>query len=46
MVKMGDIKVEYVATANMVADIFTKALDPKLFLKHRESLGLRMPEAC
>ncbi|SGZ27979.1 BQ5605_C026g10235 [Microbotryum silenes-dioicae] len=45
MVKKGEIKVEYIATADMVSDILTKALDPKLFVRHRESLGLRMPGA-
>ncbi|SGY14862.1 BQ5605_C013g07134 [Microbotryum silenes-dioicae] len=45
MVKKGEIKVEYIATADMVSDILTKALDPKLFVRHCESLGLRMPGA-
>ncbi|SCV69331.1 BQ2448_2351 [Microbotryum intermedium] len=31
MVKKRKIKVEYIATANMVLDILTKALEPKLF---------------
>ncbi|SCV70164.1 BQ2448_1558 [Microbotryum intermedium] len=45
MVKKREIKVEYIATADMVSDILTKALEPKLFARHRENLGLRMPGA-
>ncbi|SCV73209.1 BQ2448_7134 [Microbotryum intermedium] len=40
MVKKHEIKVEYIATANMVLDILTKALEPKLFAQHCENLGL------
>ncbi|SGZ31712.1 BQ5605_C045g12237 [Microbotryum silenes-dioicae] len=36
-----EIDVVYIATADMFADIFTKALGPKPFLFHRENLGLR-----
>ncbi|SGZ06990.1 BQ5605_C031g10985 [Microbotryum silenes-dioicae] len=36
-----EIDVVYIATADMFANIFTKALGPKLFLFHRENLGLR-----
>ncbi|SGY14501.1 BQ5605_C010g06207 [Microbotryum silenes-dioicae] len=37
-----EIDVVYIATADMFADIFTKALGPKPFLFHRENLGLRV----
>ncbi|SGY28317.1 BQ5605_C080g12972 [Microbotryum silenes-dioicae] len=36
-----EIDVVYIATADMFADIFTKALGPKPFLFYRENLGLR-----
>ncbi|SGZ29090.1 BQ5605_C058g12700 [Microbotryum silenes-dioicae] len=36
-----EIDVVYIATADMFADIFTKALGPKPFLFHWENLGLR-----
>ncbi|SGZ05209.1 BQ5605_C032g11115 [Microbotryum silenes-dioicae] len=36
-----EIKVRYIATGNMFADIFTKALGPKPFIFHRTNLGLR-----
>ncbi|SGZ29601.1 BQ5605_C051g12552 [Microbotryum silenes-dioicae] len=45
MVKKGEIKVEYIATADMVSNILTKALDPKVFVRHRKSLGLQIPGA-
>ncbi|SCV72356.1 BQ2448_3893 [Microbotryum intermedium] len=45
MVKKCEIKVKYIATANMVSDILTKALEPKLFARHCENLGLQMPGA-
>ncbi|SCV69317.1 BQ2448_2344 [Microbotryum intermedium] len=45
MVKKRKIKVEYIATADMVSDILTKALEPKLFARHRKNLGLQMPGA-
>jgi len=41
MVRLGDIVITYIATADMVADIFTKSLSPKPFLFHREGLGIR-----
>ncbi|SCV67082.1 BQ2448_5728 [Microbotryum intermedium] len=40
MVNRGDISLLHVGTADMVADIFTKALGPKVFLVHCYSLGL------
>ncbi|SCZ96664.1 BZ3500_MvSof-1268-A1-R1_Chr4-4g07530 [Microbotryum saponariae] len=36
-----EIEVRYIATGDMIADIFTKALGPKSFMFHRENLGLR-----
>ncbi|SCZ98792.1 BZ3500_MvSof-1268-A1-R1_Chr7-1g09273 [Microbotryum saponariae] len=36
-----EIEVRYIATGDMIADIFTKALGPKPFIFHRENLGLR-----
>ncbi|SCZ93983.1 BZ3500_MvSof-1268-A1-R1_Chr6-1g08347 [Microbotryum saponariae] len=36
-----EIEVRYIATGDMIADIFTKALGPKPFMFHRENLGLR-----
>ncbi|SGY29518.1 BQ5605_C002g01060 [Microbotryum silenes-dioicae] len=36
-----EIKVRYIATGDMFADIFTKALGPKPFIFHRTNLGLR-----
>ncbi|SGY38274.1 BQ5605_C003g01990 [Microbotryum silenes-dioicae] len=41
MVHQGDISLSHVGTANMVADIFTKALGPKIFGVHCYALGLR-----
>ncbi|SCV73495.1 BQ2448_7421 [Microbotryum intermedium] len=41
MVNRGDISLSHVGTNNMVADIFTKALGPKVFLTHCYALGLR-----
>ncbi|SCV72172.1 BQ2448_4866 [Microbotryum intermedium] len=38
----NEIDVRYIETGNMFADIFTKALGPKLFLFHRDNLGLRV----
>ncbi|SCV69321.1 BQ2448_2348 [Microbotryum intermedium] len=40
MVNQGDISLSHVGTNNMVADIFTKALGPKVFLTHCYALGL------
>ena len=37
-VAAGDISLEWISTTEQVADIFTKALDPALFLALRESL--------
>ena len=37
-VQRGDIAMEYVTTAEQLADIFTKALDPILFIKFRDRL--------
>ncbi|SGY79254.1 BQ5605_C008g05088 [Microbotryum silenes-dioicae] len=36
-----EIEVRYIATGDMFADIFTKALGPKPFIFHRTNLGLR-----
>ncbi|SCZ96106.1 BZ3500_MvSof-1268-A1-R1_Chr8-1g10009 [Microbotryum saponariae] len=36
-----EIEVRCIATGDMIADIFTKALGPKPFIFHRENLGLR-----
>ncbi|SCV71305.1 BQ2448_2893 [Microbotryum intermedium] len=41
MVNRGDISLSHMGTNNMVADIFTKALGPKVFLTHCYALGLR-----
>ncbi|SCV70650.1 BQ2448_3414 [Microbotryum intermedium] len=41
MVNRGDISLSHVGTNNMVTDIFTKALGPKVFLTHCYALGLR-----
>ncbi|SCV73211.1 BQ2448_7136 [Microbotryum intermedium] len=41
MVNRGDISLSHVGTNNMVANIFTKALGPKVFLTHCYALGLR-----
>ncbi|SGZ26794.1 BQ5605_C025g09958 [Microbotryum silenes-dioicae] len=41
MVNQGDISLSHVGTANMVADLFTKALGPKIFSTHCYALGLR-----
>ncbi|SCV71300.1 BQ2448_2888 [Microbotryum intermedium] len=40
MVNRGNISLLHVGTADMVADIFTKALGPKVFSMHSYSLGL------
>ncbi|SCV67545.1 BQ2448_5156 [Microbotryum intermedium] len=40
MVNWGDISLSHVGTNNMVANIFTKALGPKVFLTHCYALGL------
>ncbi|SCZ99840.1 BZ3500_MvSof-1268-A1-R1_C106g00586 [Microbotryum saponariae] len=41
MVNRGDISLSHVGTADMVADVFTKALGPKIFGTHCYALGLR-----
>ncbi|SGY55152.1 BQ5605_C006g03978 [Microbotryum silenes-dioicae] len=41
MVNRGDISLSHIGTANMVADLFTKALGPKIFGTHCYALGLR-----
>ncbi|SCZ94112.1 BZ3500_MvSof-1268-A1-R1_C079g00423 [Microbotryum saponariae] len=41
MVNRGDISLSHVGTSNMVADIFTKGLGPKIFSTHCYALGLR-----
>ncbi|SGZ30843.1 BQ5605_C046g12242 [Microbotryum silenes-dioicae] len=41
MVNRGDISLSHVGTADMVADVFTKALGPKIFGTHCFALGLR-----
>ncbi|SCV70647.1 BQ2448_3409 [Microbotryum intermedium] len=41
MVNRGNISLSHVGTNNMVTDIFTKALGPKVFLTHCYALGLR-----
>ncbi|SGZ16095.1 BQ5605_C029g10728 [Microbotryum silenes-dioicae] len=42
MVNRGNISLSHVGTANMVADVFTKALGPKMFGTHcYAALGLR-----
>ncbi|SDA00933.1 BZ3500_MvSof-1268-A1-R1_Chr9g10928 [Microbotryum saponariae] len=41
MVNRGDISLSHVGTSDMVADIFTKALGPKVFSTHCYALGLR-----
>ena len=37
-VQRGDIAMQYVMTAERIADIFTKALDPVTFIKYRDCL--------
>ena len=41
----GTIKLEYVPTADQVADIFTKALNADKFVKFRNALGLVLVNA-
>ncbi|SGY38250.1 BQ5605_C003g01986 [Microbotryum silenes-dioicae] len=43
MVSMGNIVVQYIATSEMTADIFTKALSRDLFARHRGRLGVCAP---
>lgn len=40
-VMLGDIKLDYVSTNNMMADIFTKALPEVKFIKHVRGMGMR-----
>ncbi|KAI8896421.1 hypothetical protein BC833DRAFT_566638 [Globomyces pollinis-pini] len=40
ILNVKDISVQKQSTADMTADMFTKALVPYLFLKHRENLGM------
>ena len=40
-VQQGDLAVEYIPTARMVADIMTKSLPVPAFVKHRTALGIR-----
>ncbi|SCZ97176.1 BZ3500_MvSof-1268-A1-R1_Chr4-2g07040 [Microbotryum saponariae] len=44
MVALGDIAVQYINTADMTADIFTKALARDLFARHRGRLGICLCE--
>lgn len=39
-VKRENFIIEHIGTELMVADIFTKVLPPKTFMKHAESMGL------
>ncbi|SGY26756.1 BQ5605_C018g08774 [Microbotryum silenes-dioicae] len=43
MVSLGDISVQYIATGEMTADIFTKALSRNLFARHCGQLGVCSP---
>ncbi|SGZ03956.1 BQ5605_C032g11034 [Microbotryum silenes-dioicae] len=40
MVNWGDISLSHIGTSDMVADVFTKALGPKVFSTHCYALGL------
>jgi hypothetical protein len=40
---IGDVRVEYVQTDDMTADLMTKQLPGPAFRKHRDSLGLMEP---
>ncbi|GAA5863496.1 hypothetical protein JCM3774_006502, partial [Rhodotorula dairenensis] len=40
-VQQGELTVEYIPTARMVADIMTKSLPVPVFVKHRTALGIR-----
>ena len=39
-VMVGDVRMHYIGTNDMVADVFTKQVSGPAFRKHRESLGL------
>ena len=41
LTEQGIIKVEFVRSGDNTADIFTKNLPEQLFLKHKESLGVK-----
>ncbi|NJI21348.1 Ty1/Copia family ribonuclease HI [Aeromonas veronii] len=41
LVELGRLKIAYCSTTEMTADILTKALPTKQFLKLREKLGVR-----
>ncbi|SGY56044.1 BQ5605_C006g04104 [Microbotryum silenes-dioicae] len=43
MVSLGNISVQYIATGEMTANIFTKALSRDLFARHRGQLGVCSP---
>ncbi|GAA5887223.1 hypothetical protein JCM3774_005659, partial [Rhodotorula dairenensis] len=40
-VQQGELTIEYIPTARMVADIMTKSLPVPVFVKHRTALGIR-----
>lgn len=40
LVEKGVIQVDYIPSSEMIADIFTKALDKSIFEKHRTGLGI------
>jgi hypothetical protein len=40
IVARGEIKISYVKSTDIIADIFTKGLDQNSFSKHRRSLNL------
>ena len=42
-VESGEIKLEYIPTADQVADIFTKPLPVVKFVKFRSGLGIQCP---
>jgi Reverse transcriptase (RNA-dependent DNA polymerase)/gag-polypeptide of LTR copia-type/Integrase core domain/GAG-pre-integrase domain/Zinc knuckle len=39
-VAIGDVRIEYIGTAQMLADLFTKQLSGPVFRTHRSNLGL------
>ena len=41
LVKQGEISIEYVASSNNIADIFTKALGKSEFIKFREQMNIK-----
>ena len=42
LVDQGRVNIKYCWTEDMIADIFTKSVTTKLFLKLRHMLGVRM----